>query len=189
MDIVNLLRNDDELAGILCDICDVDILREMQPPQDEDGHLEYSIQGKTFAGEGSGSEYILLEDGSVGLWGSEGETGRIADSLEDFFVFMVNCPFWRDYVRKTPYENIEALRVFAKKTFEEHAEMAQEDLELDLSEAQEALAKGLGIKLCKDVAEVLMKFYNSATRAPRLVATYTEEDGSKHSNEGTLFGA
>ena len=98
MDFIKVLRENHDLSDLLHDVCDVEILSEMTVPQDEGGHLTYNISGKTFAKEGSGSEYILLEDGSIGYWGSEGECGRIADSLEDFFEFVVNCPYWKDYL-------------------------------------------------------------------------------------------
>ena len=90
MDYMKLLREDSSLSELLCDVCDIEILPEFEMPQDECGHLSYNIPGKTFARAGSGSEYILLEDGSIGFWGSEGECGRIADSLKDFFELMVN---------------------------------------------------------------------------------------------------
>ncbi len=56
------------------------------------GELTLMLCG--FAGAGSGSEYILLDHGSIGFWGSEGECDRIADNLKEFFEFMVNCPYW-----------------------------------------------------------------------------------------------
>lgn len=84
MDLLKKLREDNDLSDLLCDVCDVEILSEFKSPQDEGGHLTYNIAGKTFAKARSGSEYILLEDGSIGYWGSEGECGRIADSLNDF---------------------------------------------------------------------------------------------------------
>ncbi|WP_313131607.1 hypothetical protein [Anaerocolumna sp.] len=189
MDIIKKLQEDSDLAEILSDICDVNILPEFISPQDEDKHLTYNINGKTFAKEGSGSEYILLEDGSVGFWGSEGEGGRIADTLYDFFILMVNCPFWREYVCSEPYQDMLNLREFAKELYEEHIEMAQEDIEIDLCEEQQKLADGLGITLDEDVSNILMKFYHCANRQPRLIATFTEADGSKHSNSGSLFEA
>lgn len=187
MDIIKLLKQDENLSDLLCYICDVEILSEFKSPQDEFGHLAYSITGKTFAKEGTGSEYILLEDGSVGFWGSEGESGRIADSLYDFFVFMVNCPFWRDYVNAASYQNMERLQSFAKELMEEHRQMVEEDMDMDLDETQKELAEGLSISLDSDISNVLMKFYYSATREPRLITTYTENDGSTHSNTGSLF--
>lgn len=76
MDLLKKLREDNDLSDLLCDVCDVEILSEFKSPQDEGGHLTYNIAGKTFAKARSGSEYILLEDGSIGYWGSEGEFAR-----------------------------------------------------------------------------------------------------------------
>jgi len=72
MDFIKMLREDNNLSNLLRDVCDVEILPQFRTPEDECGHLAYNIPGKTFAGAGSGSEYILLEDGSIGFWGSEG---------------------------------------------------------------------------------------------------------------------
>ena len=69
MDFIKVLRENHDLSDLLHDVCDVEILSEMTVPQDEGGHLTYNISGKTFAKEGSGSEYILLEDGSIGVIG------------------------------------------------------------------------------------------------------------------------
>ncbi len=68
MGLIKMLREDTDLSDLLCDVCDIEIFPEFKTPQDEFGHLTYSISGKTFARTGSGSEYILLEDGSVGFW-------------------------------------------------------------------------------------------------------------------------
>ena len=76
MDFIKMLREDNDLSDLLCDVCDMEILPEFKEPEDEFEHLAYSIQGKTFARTGSGGEYILLADGSGGFWGSEGECGR-----------------------------------------------------------------------------------------------------------------
>lgn len=43
-----------------------------------------------------------------------GECGRIADSLNDFFVLMINCPYWLDYVCEKEYQDREELSEFAK---------------------------------------------------------------------------
>ena len=116
MDWIKMLREDQDLADLLCDVCDVEILPEFQTPQDEGGHLTYNLSGKTFARAGSGSEYILLEDGSIGFWGSEGECGRIADNLKEFFEFMINCPYWEDYLDEDEYKDRKELAEFAKKS-------------------------------------------------------------------------
>ncbi len=186
MDFIKVLRENHDLSDLLHDVCDVEILSEMTVPQDEGGHLTYNISGKTFAKEGSGSEYILLEDGSIGYWGSEGECGRIADSLEDFFEFVVNCPYWKDYLDEEEYREKEELREFAQEIFAEHEENAQED-DFNLREAQKELADNLGIAITADTTEILMRFYHCTKREPRFISTYTENDGSAHSGTGSLF--
>lgn len=186
MDLLKKLREDCDLSDLLYDVCDVEILSEFRAPENECGHLTYNITGKTFAKAGSGSEYILLEDGSVGYWGSEGECGRIADSLNDFFELMINCPYWLDYLCEEEYQERETLSEFAKEIFEEHVENAQED-EFDLCEAQQELADRLGLEIKAEITEILMRFYHCTKREPRFIATYTENDGSMHSGTGSLF--
>lgn len=186
MDFIKMLQEDNDLSDLFCDVCDIEILLEFKAPEDEFGRLAYSIPGKTFARTGSGSEYILLEDGSVGFWGSEGECGRIADNLDDFFEFMVNCPYWMDYLEEDEYQDREGLGEFAKEIFEEHAENAQ-DIDFNLPEAQKELADRLGMERKEDVADILMRFYHCTEREPRFISTYTENDGSTHSGTGSLF--
>lgn len=186
MDLLKKLREDHDLSDLLCDVCDVEILSEFKTPQDEGGHLTYNIAGKTFAKARSGSEYILLEDGSIGYWGSEGECGRIADNLNDFFELMINCPYWLDYVCEEEYQDRTELSEFAKEIFEGHVDGALND-EFDLCEAQQELADSLGVEIKADVAEILMCFYHCAKRNPRFIQTYTENDGSMHSGTGSLF--
>jgi hypothetical protein len=152
------------------------VLLEFKNPQDEFGHLTYSLSGKTFAQDKSGNEYILLQDNSIGYWGCQGETGRIADNLTDFFVFIINCPYWKKCINKLAYKNIEIFRKFFSEVYEEYIEEEQEYWDDELRDVQKELAE-----------KILMKFYSSATRFPRLIATYIEDDSSQHSNSGSLF--
>ena len=39
----------------------------------------------------------------------------------------------------------------------------------------------------KDIVDILMRFYHCTKREPRFFSTYTENDGSMHSNTGSLF--
>lgn len=186
MDFIKTLRGDNDLSDLLRDVCDVEILSEFKMPQDEGGHLTYNIPGKTFAQSGDGSEYILLEDGSIGFWGSEGECGRIADNLKEFFEFIITCPYWEDYLDEGEYQDRAELCEFAKEIFEEHVENAK-NIAFNLPQAQRKLANGLGIKKKADIVDILTRFYRCAKREPRFIATYTENDGSAHSGTGSLF--
>lgn len=189
MDVIRALRENEKLADIMDTICDINILPEFVTPEDWDGHLSFNIQGKTFGKDGSGGEYILLDDGSVGFNGSEGENGRIADNLDDFFLFIANCPFWRDYIRKEYYKDAKKISEFAKQLFDEHVEMAQEDIEIDLREAQKELSEGLNIPIHDDVSDILLNFYQSANREPRFISAFKEDDGSITYGSGSLFEA
>lgn len=186
MDFIEELRKDYNLLALLSTACDVEILPEFKPPENEFGHLTYNIPGTTFAQAGSGSEYILLEDGSVGYWGSEGACGRIADSLHDFFEFVIRCPYWQDYLCEEVYQDREKLGKFAKENFERLKESFKAD-GFDLFEAQQKLADYLGIEKKADVVDILMRFYYCTKRQPRFIQTYTENDGSSQSGTGALF--
>lgn len=186
MDFIQKLREDSDLAELLCDVCDVEILPEFKMPQDEFGHVTYNMSGKTFAMEGTGSEYILLEDGSVGYWGSEGACGRIADSLQDFFALVIRFPYWLDYVYEGAYHDMELLAEYVEDIFAEHKEEDEEEWDRQL-EDQKRLVKGLGIETKLDVSEILMRFTRCTERKPRFILTYTEDDGSTHSSTGSLF--
>lgn len=179
MDLMKKLRKDEDLLEMLYEFCDVRILSEYDSPQDEQGHLAYNIAGKTFARADTGSEYSLLEDGSVGFWGSEGQGGRMADSLQDFLELIVHCPCWNEFLYEWAYETMDELRTFANEIFEEQQEEAEDD-DYDWLEAQQELADCLGIVISDDPATILMRFYHAATREPRFIQTYTEDDGSTH---------
>lgn len=187
MEFIKMLREDNGLSDLLCNVCDIEILSEFKTPEDELGHLAYNISGKTFAKAGSGSEYILLEDGSIGFWGSEGACGRIADNLQEFFEFVVNCPYWQDYLDEDEYQDKEELREFAREVYEEHMDNEADLCGFDLPGAQRELAGRMGIEKKTDVSDILMRFYNCTKREPRFVSTYTENDGSAHSGTGSLF--
>ena len=186
MEIIKELRKDYNLLALLSTACDVEILPMSKAPENEFGHLTYNIPGTTFAQAGSGSEYILLEDGSVGYWGSEGACGRIADSMYDFFEIVIRCPYWQDYLCEEVYQDREKLGKFAKEIFERLKESFKAD-GFDLSEAQQKLADFLGLEKKVDVVDILMRFYYCAKREPRFIQTYTENDGSSHSGTGSLF--
>lgn len=185
MDYIRTLRADSDLAALLREVCDVEILPECRSPEDEFGHLSYNLSGKTFAETGSGSEYLLLEDGSVGFWGSEGSGGRIAENLQEFFELMLSCPYWQDYLKEEKYQDRESLGAFAKETLANLSDSF--DGGISLAQARQKLADQLGIAIKADVTDVLLRFYRCAKREPRFISTYTEDDGSRHSGTGCVF--
>ncbi len=57
----------------------------------------YSLSSMAFAKDGSGGEYVILEDESIGFIGSEGQVGRVAESLKDLLAFLLHAGFISDF--------------------------------------------------------------------------------------------
>lgn len=172
-----------EIRDLLRDSFDVELLGEYEVPENEDGHLTYSIPGKTFARDGSGGEYIELADGTVGYWGSEGQCGRLAESREECFRLIISCPWWMDVVNACryadPFESAEALQELIDELREEYSHIDPE--------MQARAAEALGVEPEEDLASLLHSFRDCANREPRLITTYREDDGSTHLSSGSLF--
>ncbi len=173
----------EEILDLLRDCFDLELLNEQEESESEGGHLTYSIPGKTFARDGSGGEYILLADGTVGYWGSEGQCGRLAESLRDCFTLIINCPWWMDVANTCrwgdPFERDEALQALIDELRDEYSHIGPE--------TQQQAAQALGAALEDDLVSLLRRFRACATREPRLYTTYRENDGSTHDSAGSIF--
>ena len=85
MDYLKALRDDPDLAEKFDSLFDFFLLDELSPRDEADGRATFTLPGMAFARDGSGGEYHLLEDGSIGYYSSEGEAGRLAESMDDLF--------------------------------------------------------------------------------------------------------
>ena len=80
-----ILHEKPDLADEFDSLFDFFLLDELSPRDDAEGRCTFSLPGMAFARDGSGGEYHLLEDGSIGYYSSEGEAGRLAESMDDLF--------------------------------------------------------------------------------------------------------
>ena len=83
MDYLKLLCEDSNLAADFDMLFDFCLLDELEERDTAEGRCTFSLSGKAFARDGAGGEYHQLEDGSIGYMSSEGECGRIAESVDD----------------------------------------------------------------------------------------------------------
>lgn len=97
MDILSKILNNSELAEKIRLKCDIELYPQLQKPDDMDGKITWNIDGKAFGVDGSGGEFVLLSDGTIGFNSSEGETGRIAENIKELFSLLVNCPCFHDF--------------------------------------------------------------------------------------------
>ena len=86
MDYLKILRENPDLADEFDSLFDFFLLDELSPRDDAEGRCSFSLPGMAFARDGSGGEYHLLEDGSIGYYSSEGEAGRLAESMDHIFI-------------------------------------------------------------------------------------------------------
>ena len=87
MDYLKILHEDSNLAADFDALFDFFLLDEPTKRDEVEGRCTFSLDGKAFARDGAGGEYHQLEDGSIGYVSSEGQCGRIAESVDDLIHF------------------------------------------------------------------------------------------------------
>ena len=70
MDYLKILHENPDLAEEFDSLFDFFLLDELSPRDDAEGRCTFSMPGMAFARDGSGGEYHLLEDGSIGYYSS-----------------------------------------------------------------------------------------------------------------------
>ena len=78
MDYLKLLRENPDLAKEFDILFDFFLLDELSPRDEAEGRCTFTLPGMAFARDGSGGEYHLLEDGSIGYYSSEAAPRRLA---------------------------------------------------------------------------------------------------------------
>lgn len=179
MDILKRILNNPELAEKIRLKCDIELYPKFQDLYNEDGHITWNIEGKAFASDASGGEFVLLSDGTIGFNSSEGETGRIAENMKELFSLLVNCPCFFDFLMPAVYEDKILLKKYADKIEKQYREEFNDMNKYDWDTIKNEIAKELDFPIDNNIAEnTLMKFYKVATREPQYQATYHEDDGS-----------
>ena len=105
MDKLQYIRENEQLNILLMNECDIYFYKETGDTQFLENNEEYSLGCKSFAQDGSGGEYVFLEDGSIGFIGSEGEVGRAAESLDELLTFLIHTGCISDFSCKHIYKN------------------------------------------------------------------------------------
>ena len=182
--ILERARSDPKVRALLADgFFDLVLSDSPEPPDDPVGRLSFSVPAREFARGNDGSLYLLLPDGSVGFWSTDGSAGRIAESMEDFFTLLISCGDWQAFALRpagadeTWFREEDRLEHFAVQQMQQVREGAA-SLRINLEAQQETLSRALGVPLCSGLSAVLRRFYEAALREPRFTGTFREEDGS-----------
>jgi hypothetical protein len=186
MDILQIIKANNDFHNQVLHFCDIELYLNEKDPENMNGTMVFNINGKAFGQDASGGEYIFLEDNSIGLSGSEGEVGRIAENIDELFELLINCPYWRDCLYSGLYENEIILQKYIKIA-EQNYEKTFLKNGMTYKIMQKELSDELSIKIYDDKSMVLKRFYKSALRNPQYISTYTAEDGMEYKTEGSLI--
>ena len=152
-----------------CDILFYEEFREVEFSQNND---VYSLSPIAFAKDGSGGEYVIIEDVSMGFIGSERQVGRVAESLNNLLTFFLHAGFISDISCCLLYHNKHLLSQFCKGFIDKARENYQSKGE-DWDKVRTRLAQELGLEFDPEkLQELALKFYQSAIRTPIFTCKY-----------------
>lgn len=176
MEKLEAIRNNNHLRNLLLAECDIYFYDHIREVQFSDSNEEYSLACQAFAQDGSGGEFVILEDKSVGFIGSEGQVGRVAESLDDLLTFLLHAGSISDFSCRLLYQNKDLLAKFCQGFIKKVRDNYRSKGE-DWDKVRAGIAKKLRIYFNPDkLEELAMNFYKTATRTPLFTCTYYHGD-------------
>lgn len=112
MNQLQVIRQDKQLRILLMQECDILFYDQLKEVEFSQNNEVYSLSPIAFAKDGSGGEYVILEDESIGFIGSEGQVGRVAESLDDLLTFLIHAGSISDFSCRLLYQNKDLLAKF-----------------------------------------------------------------------------
>ena len=172
MNQLQVIREDNQLRILLMQECDILFYDQLKEVEFSQNNEVYSLSPIVFAQDGSGGEYVILEDDSIGFIGSEGQVGRVAESLDDLLTFLLHAGSISDFSCRLLYQNNELLAKFCQGFTNKIRENYQSKGE-EWDTVRTELAQELGLEFQpKKLQELAFNFYQSAIRTPRFTCKY-----------------
>ena len=159
MALLETIRKNKKLNTLLMQECDIYFYDHTQEVQFSNHGEIYSLNCQAFAQDGSGGEYVFLEDKSIGFISSEGEVGRVSESLENLLTFLLHAGCLSDFSCKYFYKSEVLLEKFCtnylSKIREDYKKKGQ-----NWDEVRGELAIALGLSFHpKALSTWAMQFY------------------------------
>ena len=172
MNQLQVIREDKQLRILLMQECDILFYDQLKEVEFSQNNEVYSLSPIAFAKDGSGGEYVILEDESIGFIGSEGQVGRVAESLDDLLTFLLHAGSISDFSCRLLYQNMHLLAQFCKGFIDNARENYQSKGE-DWDKVRTGLAQELGLEFNPEkLQELASNFYQSAIRTPLFTCKY-----------------
>ena len=168
MNQLQVIREDKQLRILLMQECDILFYDQLKEVEFSQNNEVYSLSPIAFAKDGSGGEYVILEDESIGFIGSEGQVGRVAESLDDLLTFLLHAGSISDFSCRLLFQNKHLLEKFSQGFIDKARENYQSKGE-DWDKVRAGLAQELGLEF----DPLALKFYQSAIRTPLFTCKYS----------------
>lgn len=173
---LQVIREDNQLRNLLMQECDTLFYDQFKDVEFSQNNEVYSLSPIAFAKDGSGGEYVILEDDSIGFIGSEGQVGRVAESIDDLLTFLLHAGSISDFSCRLLYQNKHLLEKFSQGFIYKARENYQSKGE-DWDKVRTGLAQKLGLKFQPEkLQDLALKFYQSAIRPPLFTCKYSHGD-------------
>ena len=173
MNQLQVIREDKQLRILLMQVCDILFYDQLKEVEFSQNNEVYSLSPIAFAKDGSGGEFVFLEDESVGIIGSEGQVGRIAESLDDLLTFLLHAGSISDFSCCLLYQNKHLLARFCQGFINKARKNYQSKGE-DWDKVRTGLAQELGLEFQPEkLQDLALKFYQSAIRPPLFTCKYS----------------
>lgn len=169
---LQVIREDKQLRILLMQECDILFYDQLKEVEFSQNNEVYSLSPIAFAKDGSGGEYVILEDESIGFIGSEGQVGRVAESLDELLTFLIHAGSISDFSCRLLYQNKDLLAKFCQGFINKARQNYQSKGE-KWDKVRTLLAKELGLEFQPEkLQELALKFYQSAIRTPLFTCKY-----------------
>ena len=173
MNQLQVIREDKQLRILLMQECDILFYDQLKEVEFSQNNEVYSLSPIAFAKDGSGGEYVILEDQSIGFIGSEGQVGRVAESLDDLLTFLIHAGSISDFSCRLLYQNKDLLVKFSQGFINKARQNYQSKGE-KWDKVRTLLAQELGLEFEPEkLQELALKFYQSAIRTPLFTCKYS----------------
>ena len=172
MNRLQVIREDKQLRILLMQECDILFYDQLKEVEFSQNNEVYSLSPIAFAKDGSGGEYVILEDQSIGFIGSEGQVGRVAESLDELLTFLIYAATISDFSCRFLYQNKHLLAKFCQG-FINKARLNYQSKGEEWDKVRILLAQELGLEFQPEkLQELAFNFYQSAIRTPLFTCKY-----------------
>ena len=169
---LQVIREDNQLRNLLMQECDILFYDQLKEVEFSQNNEVYSLLPIAFAQDGSGGEFVFLEDESIGFIGSEGQVGRVAERLDDLLTFLLHAGSISDFSCRLLYQNKRLLAKFCQGFIDKTRENYQARGE-EWDKVRTLLAQELRLEFQPEkLQDLALKFYHSAIRTPLFTCKY-----------------